>query len=153
MNIDNNDNIGIFLYENLKECSIKGKLNVLKYLVEHCNANIHTEDDYILRRAVYEGHLNIVEYLLENGANVHANDDEVIKWKFHINITNKCEHNISPLFVLLLKYGGDISKINTEKNDYIINYLSDNIDNIFDKNNPKELEYMINLQKYLLEVL
>ena len=35
-------------------------------------ANIHTNDDFALRYNASKGHLNIVKYLIKNGANIHA---------------------------------------------------------------------------------
>ncbi len=40
-------------------------------------ADIHTCDDYSLRSASCYGHLNIVRYLIENGADIHAEDKYV----------------------------------------------------------------------------
>ena len=42
-------------------------------------ANIHANDDEALRESAYYGHLEIVKFLLEHGANIHANDDEALK--------------------------------------------------------------------------
>ena len=33
--------------------------------------NIHAQDDYALRLASYNGHLEMVKYLVEQGANIH----------------------------------------------------------------------------------
>jgi len=38
-------------------------------------ADIHTDDDYALRYASKNGHLLVVKYLVENGADIHAYDD------------------------------------------------------------------------------
>ena len=38
-------------------------------------ANIHAKNDYALRLASGNGHLEVVKYLVENGANIHAKND------------------------------------------------------------------------------
>ncbi len=42
--------------------------------------DIHALDDAALRSASYFGRLEMVKYLLEKGANIHANDDEALIW-------------------------------------------------------------------------
>lgn len=39
-------------------------------------ADIHCWDDSPLRNASYRGHLEVVKFLIENGANIHACDDQ-----------------------------------------------------------------------------
>ena len=41
-------------------------------------ANIHAQDDYALRSATENHHLEIVKFLLEKGANIHAQDDDAL---------------------------------------------------------------------------
>jgi ankyrin repeat protein len=41
-------------------------------------ANIHAEDDYALRWSAEQGHLQIVKFLVENGANVGALDNNAL---------------------------------------------------------------------------
>jgi hypothetical protein len=43
-------------------------------------ADVHADNDYALRIASDKGHLEIVKELLRAGANVHANNDEALKW-------------------------------------------------------------------------
>ena len=42
-------------------------------------ANIHVLND-ALRYAARNGHLNVVEYLVNQGADIHANDDEALRF-------------------------------------------------------------------------
>ncbi len=68
---------------------------VKKALID--GADVHTEDDYALMWAAYNGHVEVVKVLLEAGANVHINNDEALRWsveKGHTKIVN-----------LLKKYG------------------------------------------------
>jgi ankyrin repeat protein len=43
-------------------------------------ANIHADDDYALRMSAHYGHLKVVKYLVEQGADIHAKDDEALRW-------------------------------------------------------------------------
>ncbi|QGR54351.1 ankyrin repeat-containing protein [Moumouvirus maliensis] len=54
------------------------KLDVIEYLIE-CEADIHTENDLPLIKAIYSGiyrdNKPIVQYLINNGANIHSNNN------------------------------------------------------------------------------
>jgi len=41
-------------------------------------ADIHAYDDYALKWSARNGHLDVVKYLLEKGANIHADNDSVL---------------------------------------------------------------------------
>ena len=43
-------------------------------------ANVHARDNASLRKASKNGHFNVVQYLVENKANVHAMDDYALRW-------------------------------------------------------------------------
>ena len=43
-------------------------------------ANVHANDDCALRWATENGHLEVVKYLVEQGADVHADDDCALRW-------------------------------------------------------------------------
>lgn len=43
-------------------------------------ANIHADDDFALRWAASKGYLPIVKYLVEHGADIHAEDDYALRW-------------------------------------------------------------------------
>jgi hypothetical protein len=43
-------------------------------------ANVHAEDDLALRWASYYGYLEVVKTLLKAGADVHADNDYALKW-------------------------------------------------------------------------
>ena len=43
-------------------------------------ADVHADDDYALRWAAEYGHLDVVRYLIERGADVHAGDDWALGW-------------------------------------------------------------------------
>jgi ankyrin repeat protein len=45
-------------------------------------ADIHTEEDYALRYAAKNGHLEVVRFLIENGADVHAENEFALKTAF-----------------------------------------------------------------------
>ena len=43
-------------------------------------ADIHAANDYALRYASFNGHLDVVKYLVEKGANIHAVDDYALRY-------------------------------------------------------------------------
>jgi ankyrin repeat protein len=43
-------------------------------------ANIHADDNLALRHAAMNGHLDVVRFLVENGADIHTCDDWAIQW-------------------------------------------------------------------------
>ena len=45
--------------------AVRGSLDVVKYLVEECGADIHAEGDMALQKATKFGHTEIVQYLTE----------------------------------------------------------------------------------------
>jgi ankyrin repeat protein len=47
----------------------------VKYLVS-VGANIHAENDYAVRYASSQDHLEVVKYLVSLGADIHAWDDD-----------------------------------------------------------------------------
>jgi hypothetical protein len=72
---------------------------LVKLLLEN-NANVHSDNDYALRCASYEGHDKVVKLLLENGADIHAKNDLSLKW------ASGCGHN--KVVKLLLENGADV---------------------------------------------
>ena len=54
-------------------------VEVLKSLIKE-GADIHTNDDYVLRWAAESDHLDVVKYLVKNGADIHAWNDYVLRW-------------------------------------------------------------------------
>ncbi len=50
------------------------------FMMSSKGANIHAEDDNALRWASQLGQLEVVRYLIENKADVHANDDWALRW-------------------------------------------------------------------------
>jgi ankyrin repeat protein len=43
-------------------------------------ANIHAQDDEALRWSTYNSHLKMVRYLVSQRANIHARDDLALLW-------------------------------------------------------------------------
>lgn len=48
-------------------------------------ANIHAQDDYALRLAAVNNHLEVVKYLIGKGANIHAKNDDILVWTSQYN--------------------------------------------------------------------
>jgi ankyrin repeat protein len=43
-------------------------------------ADIHAKDDSALRWSAEKGHLDVVDYLMEQGADINAYDDFLLRW-------------------------------------------------------------------------
>ena len=69
-------------------------------LLVNDGANIHNEDDLPLREAVARGHLDAVVYLLEQGADAHGN-------AYHNALSEAAEVGNVDIAKLLLKAGAD----------------------------------------------
>ena len=41
---------------------------------------IHSNNDEALRSAASDGYLDVVEFLVQNGANIHADDDDAVRY-------------------------------------------------------------------------
>src|SRR6185436_15296859 len=56
-----------------------GHLEVVKYLIEKHNADIHADNDAALWLSARDGHLEIVKYLVEkHNADIHADNDAAL---------------------------------------------------------------------------
>jgi ankyrin repeat protein len=55
-----------------------GHLEIVKYLVE-CGADIHAQDNFVLRTSSRKGHLKIVKFLIASGTDIHAQDNFVLR--------------------------------------------------------------------------
>jgi hypothetical protein len=63
----------------LRIASSEGRLEVVKYLVEH-GADIHSENNHALKWASFYGRLEVVRYLVEHGADIHVDGDTPLLW-------------------------------------------------------------------------
>jgi ankyrin repeat protein len=66
----------------LTKASIRGDLDKVKVILNDVQANVNAQDSYgrtPLIRASKKGHLEVVKYLLANGANVNANSDDALR--------------------------------------------------------------------------
>lgn len=72
-------NIKARKYEVLRVVSAKGDLELLKFVIEKYDADIHHNRDQILRISCLHGHLPVVKYLLEQGADISALDYEAVR--------------------------------------------------------------------------
>jgi len=67
-------------------------------------ANVHAVDDEALRWAANNGHLEVVKILLENGADVHAGNDFALRWASYKGHLEVVE--------ILLENGADVHACN-----------------------------------------
>ena len=65
--------------EAFRYASKYGHLEVVKYLVEQ-GADVSADSEYALRFASEHGHLEVVKYLVKQGADIHAKNDLSLKW-------------------------------------------------------------------------
>jgi len=70
-------------------------------------ANVHEDDDLALQWAASNGHLEVCKLLLENGANVHAEDSGALQWAASNRHFEVCK--------LLLEHGADLTVLRTKK--------------------------------------
>jgi ankyrin repeat protein len=56
-----------------------GRLDIVKLAIEVYNINIRREDNYALCIAVENNHLEVIEYLIEKGADIHSNDNHILR--------------------------------------------------------------------------
>lgn len=66
------------LIELMKNSVMDGEDALLKKLIKEKNGNLHLQQEILLRTACMQGHVYIVEFLLENGADVHAADGDAL---------------------------------------------------------------------------
>jgi len=65
--------------EKLETGAIQGLFWLVKDALD-AGADVHASNDYALRWASYNGHLEVVKVLLDAGANVHAGNDSALQW-------------------------------------------------------------------------
>ena len=64
----------------LKDAASAGNLKMVKYLIEN-GADIHFHNDEAFRMACYDGHLEVVKYLVnKGGADVNVKDGYALRW-------------------------------------------------------------------------
>ena len=109
----------------LELASKYGKLELVKYLVEHgADIKIHYSESLI--QASKNGHLPVVEYLVKHGANITAHDNIALQ------LASARGH--LPVVEYLVRHGGDVTANNYEplkaayrnKHFPVINYLIQN---------------------------
>ena len=83
----------------MRKAAQNDHLEVLRYLVEYCDADVQAEENFALIEATTNGHLDVVKYLLDHGADVHARNGQAI-------IEAACAKQ-RDIFKLLVECGGD----------------------------------------------
>ena len=58
----------------------KGDKNLVKSMIEDDKKIVHTWDDFAIRWASRTGNLELVKFLVENGADIHAKNDQAVSW-------------------------------------------------------------------------
>ena len=81
-------------------------LNVVKYLKDTFDVNIEADDNSAIKEASFNGHAEMVLYLIENGANVNAERGMAL-----INAANS---NHLDVVKLLIKHGASVKEDDSE---------------------------------------
>ena len=77
-------------YEALRDAAEFNHLEIVKLYLRRGFDDIHFKLDQALRWASYRGHLDIVRFLLDNGADIHASYDLALRWAAyndHLNVS------------------------------------------------------------------
>ncbi|MHA1353556.1 MAG: ankyrin repeat domain-containing protein, partial [Candidatus Heimdallarchaeota archaeon] len=77
-------------------------------------ADIHAKDDYALRWSAAYGHIDVVKYLVEHGADIHAEDDHAIQLS--------AENGNLKIVKYLVEHGADIHA----EDDYALRWSVEN---------------------------
>ena len=67
----------------LRNSARNGHYEVVKFLCENANVDIHARDDYALRHAARNGHYEIVKYLCDNEANIKSGIESIYRKKYY----------------------------------------------------------------------
>ena len=66
-----------------------GHIDVVKYLVQNIDIDVHARDEEGFRWACYYGHIDVVKYLVPLGVDIHAKNEYGLMWAWwngHIDI-------------------------------------------------------------------
>jgi ankyrin repeat protein len=78
-----NDKIHTSLSLNLFEFIVNNKFFDLFLQLDFNKYNIHINDDYALRMASRNGHIEAVKFLVKKGSKIHTQDDYALRWSSH----------------------------------------------------------------------
>ena len=94
----------MYMLKMIMQCASKNGYLDVVKFLVNKGANIHADDDGSIRLASISGHLDIVKFLVSEGANIHARDDGAVQWASYIGHFEVVKY--------LISRGADISKIN-----------------------------------------
>lgn len=126
----------MYSYALVRAC-INNKTDIIEFLLEN-GADINYNRSEAFRYVLTSGNSKLVEYLIDKGANLLYGE------KY---FTNSIFLNMDIVFILLKK-GVNCRFISNKETMDKLKLL---INNIFDVNNPEELAYMVDMQKYFIE--
>ncbi len=64
----------------LERCASGGRLAMMQWLVHEAGADVHAQHDAILSWTIANGHLAVVQWLVERGVDVHAMGECALRW-------------------------------------------------------------------------
>jgi ankyrin repeat protein len=108
------------------EVGESGYLKIIKYFVER-GIDIHSQEDYVFRKASEDGYLETVKFLIERGANIHSKHDEALR--------NASSNGHLDVVKYLVEKGADIKAYDNQaliaanENEHfeVANYLKSNM--------------------------
>lgn len=117
------------------EATIEDNIDIVKYLIEEQKLDIHFMSDCLIQSASNNGYYDLVLYLLEHGADVHANKDYPIyyaKKNGHIKVAELIQEWMDKPVNEGVSDGIGLSKLRNildKEEDYIINNYDRNYPN------------------------
>lgn len=79
----------------------KGNINIAKYLIETKHADLHSWNNTAIILAAKNGHVDLVKYLYEHGANINIKKNMPLKWAYknnHWNIVSYLIVRVNKIF-------------------------------------------------------
>ena len=100
--VKNGINVHILYALPLRCAACNGHLEVVKYLIEECGADVHAFDDSALHLANGKGHLEVVKYLVEDCEFVDRFDLEWTIYNVHLENVKYLVEDTQRLYSRLL---------------------------------------------------
>ncbi|MEZ6092923.1 MAG: ankyrin repeat domain-containing protein [Pirellulaceae bacterium] len=101
---DSTDQSGVSL---MQWCSYYGDVSAIRLLVANGSTLESLGENYDLNGAVFHGHLNLSEFLIENGANVNFPLVPTGETPLHSALCKTDRETFDPILALLLQHGAD----------------------------------------------
>lgn len=101
---DSKDERGVSL---IQWCAYYGDVSAIKFLITQGESPSSIGENYDLNGAVFHGHVNLCEYVLELGANANHPLKDTGETPLHSALSKPSRTEFENIVKLLLKYGAD----------------------------------------------